>query len=514
MKSVRSTARDVAQERTCPGEKYSISVAICRTRQRNQFPKCLLCQHRSAEVAGSMTTDPKVASSVFRSTAVLGRVPQEFNEYVVRKVGLAAAQFLRAEVPSGSRMVVACDLRDNSRGFARIFCEGVNRGGMDTINIGSVPPELLAFVLGTDGCTGAAFIGGGNYADDINGIRLWRTDATPLGFGTGLEKVGLIARRLRTGCSRLPGHRDHATPVPDYVAYVRKFAPRLERLKVALDAGCGAAGRVLRAIFAELPVELVPSHFEADGHNPFLGKRFPSQAVATAVAANVEESGAALGAAIDFAGERIAFFDERGELLRHDAAAGLIAAELLMRSPGACIAYDLRSTAALRARVTRGEGTPVALPTSPLAFAQHFRRNDALYAADQSGLHYFKDFWRFPSPFIALLTVCCHLSREKRPASDLAADLNRFSQSGEITIPVPTAEVAKDVLAKVRDEFRDAERELIDGVTVRLENWWFNLRQPGEAAELRLNVEGRSSRDERRGRQTVERLVARFISEG
>lgn len=501
-----------AEERTCPGEKYSISAAICRTRQRNQYPKCLLCPHRRAEAADSLATDPKVAAGIFRAAAVLGHVPQEINEYVVRKVGLASAQFLRAESPSSSRLAVACDLRLNSRGFIRIFCEGASRGGMDTVNIGTLPPEVLAFVLGTDGCTGAAFVGGGNYGDDVNGVRLWRGDATPVGLGTGLERISMIARRLRSGLSRVPGMMTAANPVPEYVAYVRKFAPRLGPLRIAIDAGCGGGGRLLEAVLADLPLQVIPSHFEEEGRNPFLGRKFPSAALVSATREAVVGARVAFAVAVDFTGERIAFFDEQGELLGHDVVAGLIGAELLARSPGACVACDLRSTAALRARIIAGGGSYVAAPTRPLAFAQHFRRTDALYGADLTGLHHFKDFFRFPSPVIALLMFASHVSRENKPVSELTADLRRFSRSEEVVIPAPTAEAAQDALVKVRDEFAKAERELIDGVTVRFQDWWFNLRQHGDAAELLLNVEGRTEREQKKGRQSIERLIANILS--
>ena len=82
---------------------------------------------------------------------------------------------------------------------------------------------------------------------------------------------------------------------------------------------------------------------------------------------------------------------------------------------------------------------------------------------------------------------------------------------GEVVIDLPSADVAQELIEGVRDEFREAEKELIDGLTVRIADWWFNLRQPGKSAELRLNVEARSDRDLRRGRQTVERLVARLL---
>jgi phosphomannomutase len=484
------------EQRTCPGERYSISPAICRTRQRNQYPKCLLCAHRDAEIAGAMSSDPKVKASIFRATAVLGHVPEEINEYVVRKVGLAAAQYLRAQFPSGSSLAVACDLRDNSRGFTRIFCEGANRGGMDTVNVG----------------TGAAFVGGGNYADNVNGVRIWRRDGSVVGFGGGLEKIGLIASRLRTGCSRLPGEMKSAHPVGDYVPYVRKFAPRLDPLKVLVEGGYGVAGRLLAAVCAELPLELIPMHPETDGHNPFLGRQFPCTDVIASVKANVRKQNADLGVAVDFTGEKVVFFDDRGDLLRHDVVAGMIAREVLARAPEAIISYDVRSTAALRAAVVAAGGKAIPAPTGRLAFAQHFRRNDSHYGADMDGLHYFKDFFRFPSPVVALLMMCSHLSREKKTCSELAADLSRLRQSGEIVIDLPSPDVAEAILNGVKDEFGSAEREMIDGLTVRLADWWFNLRQRGESAELRLNVEARTDRDLRRARQQIEKLVGRLVS--
>ncbi len=502
-----------AEKRKCPGERYEISPAICRTRQRNQYPKCLLCPHRDPELAGSVPSDSRVSTSIFHRTAVLGRVPEQINAYVMRKVGLAGAQFLRSEDPDARRLAVACDRRDHSRGFCRAFAEGVNRGGMDVLNLGPVPPDVLAFVLGTDGCAGGAFVGGGNYADNVNGVRLWQADCRLVGYGAGLEKVSLMARRMRLGRSRMPGNMQSVDPMKEYVPYARKFAPNLRRLKVVVHAGSGTAGRVLEQVAEELLLELVCSGVEEDPHAPNLGKRFPSSDIVSQVGAGVRESRADCGAAIDFDGERIAFLDDRGGLLRHDVAAAFVAAEMLARTPGGRIAFDLRSSAALRASIQRAGGQPVSAPADRLGFVQHLRRNDALYGADATGLHYFRDFFRFASPLVALLTFCCHLSRQRRPVSEMADELDRFRRSGEITISLPSGDAAEGVLNRVREEFPNAEKEMIDGLTVRTQDWWFNLRQPGKAAELRLNVEGRTNQDVRRGRQTVEGLVRAAVEE-
>lgn len=498
--------------RTCPGEKGAITVAICRTRQAHHYPKCLLCPHRSAEAEGSAGTDPKVAREIFRSGGVLGRVPEQINEYVLRKVGVAAAQYLRSETPGGSRLVVGCDLRSNSRNFARIFCEGANRGGMETVNLGPVPPELIGFVLATDGCTGGAFIGAGNRAENYSGMRLWRADTAPIGFGTGLEKIGLIARRMRSGCSRLPGAMSHASPLGDYLDYVRKFAPGVGPLTGVVSGGCGVAGHALNGLVEGTPIELTRMDFDPDPSGASLGEGFPSASVASAVRAQVRKAKARFGAAFDFSGERVVFFDEKGQLLRPGVTGGLIAAEVLARTPGATVIYDLRSTTALAQRIKSCGGKPVPGATDALEFARQFRRTEALYGCDATGLHYFKGVFRFPSPFVAFLLFCSHLSRQEAPISELVEDLSRFHRSGEISIDTPSADVARAVLSRLHDEFPEGRRELIDGVTVYLDGWWFNLRQRGKTGQLRLNVEAAAARDTRKGRKTVERIIERAVA--
>ena len=134
---------DKSESRRCPGEKYTITLAVCEARQANHYPKCLLCKYHGGRGGEGPSSDPKVKTSIFRTTSIAGRVPGEINEYVVRKVGTAAAQFLRAESGAVSSMVVGCDLRENSRNLGRIFCEGANTGGMHTAYVGTVPDSPL-----------------------------------------------------------------------------------------------------------------------------------------------------------------------------------------------------------------------------------------------------------------------------------------------------------------------------------------------------------------------------------
>ena len=506
------SAREPSERRKCPGEKYEITPAICRARQRNHYPKCLLCEHHNVEYRGGPDSDPKVQAGIFRQSAVLGKVPSQVNEYVVRKIGTAVAQLQRAGSVSAARLAVAQDLREGSRALCKALCEGINQAGLDAVSAGMVPEEVLRFVLGTQEFAGAVYVCGGNNAEDVNGLRVFRGDGTQIGFSSGLDKIGLIAKRLRSGRTRRTGEKGFLDPAEDYRSYVLKFARGLKQFTVAVDACCGIAGRTVPFIFEKLPVQVAPSHFDADGHAEFLGGRFPPDAVTSAVKKNVHAARAPMGAAIDFAGDRIAFFDETGALLRNDVAAAFLAEELLHRKRGSRVLYDVRASAALKEHVARAGGQALPCPTDQISIMHEIRLKDAVYGADMQGRHFFRDFFRSSSPVISLLLFCSFVSRTDKKLSRLAAEFAHYSHSGEIRVKTPSAKVAAAVVERLKEHFRDADRDLLDGLTVRTGTWWFNLRQPPGSGELRLNLEGRTSLEERRARQEILQLIKDLAS--
>ncbi len=496
-------------KRQCPGERYEVSVAICRARQANRYPKCLLCPHQSAPTGEGRAGDPKIKDAIFRTTCIAGRVPSEINEYVMRKIGTAAAQFLRAESRHVTSIVVGCDLRENSRSLGRLFCDGANIGGLRTVNIGAAPPEVLRFTLASRKLGAAAFISACQAAENVNGVRLYRHNGVPLTYESGLDKVGIIARQIKPVGTRAPGQRETMSPMEAYRSYVLKFASRLEPFKIVVDASSGVAGVVVPYVFEKLPVRVVGTHWGADGRSKLLGQHFPPPEVQQALRSGVIENEARLGMAVDFDGDLAVFCDERGDLLRSDVAAALIAREVLARTPGARVAYDLRFSGAMREEVLRAGGQDLRCRVDPLQLAQAMRQNEAIYGADAMGRHFFRDMFGSESPVLALLMMCSALSRSPEPVSKLAAGICRYSHSGELTYELPSDEAAEEVMEAVRHAFREANQDSLDGLTCRLQSWWFNVRHLSGSSSVRVNVEGRTPAHERRGRYMLEQIIQR-----
>jgi phosphomannomutase len=78
------------------------------------------------------------------------------------------------------------------------------------------------------------------------------------------------------------------------------------------------------------------------------------------------------------------------------------------------------------------------------------------------------------------------LSAAGVPLSELRKPFERYAASGEINTTVSDPHAVIDAVA---DHFTGAEQDRLDGLTVDLGDWWFNLRPSNTEPLLRLNLE-------------------------
>jgi phosphomannomutase len=110
----------------------------------------------------------------------------------------------------------------------------------------------------------------------------------------------------------------------------------------------------------------------------------------------------------------------------------------------------------------------------------------AVFGGELSGHFYFRDNFYADSGAIAFARVLSILSGQKKSLSEIMKPLHRYSQSGEINFQVPEKE------AKIKDlaeKYKSAKIDYLDGITVDLGDWWFNVRQSNTEPLLRLNLE-------------------------
>jgi phosphomannomutase len=115
------------------------------------------------------------------------------------------------------------------------------------------------------------------------------------------------------------------------------------------------------------------------------------------------------------------------------------------------------------------------------------KETGAVFGGEHSGHYYFRDHYRADSGILAMLVLLRVMSDAGLPLSQLRADYEPYSQSGEINMTVDDPHAA---LERVAETYADDEQDRLDGLTVDLgDQAWFNLRPSNTEPVLRLNVE-------------------------
>ena len=236
-------------------------------------------------------------------------------------------------------------------------------------------------------------------------------------------------------------------------------------------------------------MEFVRLHHAPDGSfphgipNPLLPENRPVTARAVVAA------GADLGVAWDGDFDRCFLFDHLGNFVPGEYVVGLLAEVFLAKEPGATIIHDPRVVLNTLDVVRRAGGRAVAARTGHAYLKQAMRDTGAVYGGEMSAHHYFRDFMSCDSGMIPWLLVVELMGRSGLSLAELlSARRAAFPSSGEINFRVADVRAAVAAVVAVYAP-KALARDDLDGVSLRLNGWRFNLRASNTEPLLRLNVE-------------------------
>lgn len=482
-------------ERRCPGERYTITLTICRGRQKRRYPKCLSCEYRNAETfpephinPGRTRTHINKGEDIFKGYDIRGLYPEQLNEAQARHIGYGLVQFLRQQRPGIKNIVVGRDMRTSSLPLSQALIEGITSSRVNVIDIGVVSTETTYFAVANYGYDGSVMITASHNPARYNGFKICREKAIPIGSETGLLRIKELS--MQPPLTREPGGKAIFRDVlPDYKAHIQKFARDLKPLRVVVDAGNGIAGKMVPLVFEGLPCEIIPLYFELDGTFPNRDPNPMKEGSLQALQDMVKKGKAHLGVAFDGDADRCVFVDEKGERISNDIITALIAREFLYREKGATIVYDLRSSWIVKEEILRNGGVPYRERVGHAFMRATLRDKNAVFGGELSGHYYFRDNFYCDSGLIAMIQILNILSRKAVSMSNLVAPLKKYYSSGERNFIVADKD---GVLQRLSETFNDGKIDFLDGVTVEYPDWWFNARKSQTEPMLRVNVEGKT----------------------
>lgn len=420
--------------------------------------------------------------AIFKAYDIRGVYPDELDETVAKHVGNAFVAFTGA-----SQIVVGHDMRPSSVPLSEAFIQGATKAGADVIDIGLASTDMCYFASGRFNAPGAMFTASHNPAK-YNGIKLCRAAAAPIGEDTGLVQIkeavsgGLLERAEERG------RVESRDVLSDFASHVHSFVDhsRLRSLKVVADTANGMGGLVVPAVFEGLPFDLTVLFGELDGTFP----NHPADPIQLEnladLRAAVVESGADVGLAFDGDADRVFLVDDQGEPVSGSTTTAIVAQALLERHPGESVVYNLICSKAVAEVITENGGTPVRSRVGHSFIKQVMADTGAIFGGEHSAHYYFRDNWRADSGSIAALVVLEQLSISSEPLSELRKPFERYASSGEINTRVDDQTA---VIEAVATRYADGTQDRLDGLTVDLGDWWFNLRPSNTEPLLRLNLE-------------------------
>ena len=425
--------------------------------------------------------------AVFKAYDIRGVVPDQLDAPMCRKIGAAFARFAGAP-----RVLIARDMRPSGVDLSAAFAEGVRSQGVDVVDLGMASTDLIYYAAGHLDSPGAMFTASHNPAQ-YNGIKLCLAGAKPVGEDSGLVEIKALAIAGLDPAEH-EGTITQQDLLEDFAAHVRSFVDVsvLKPLKLIADTANGMGGLVVPLVFAPLPFDLEVMYGELDGTFP----NHPADPIQLEnlrdLVARVNATGADIGLAFDGDADRVFLVDDKGVPVSGSTTTAIVAKAVLTKEPGATILYNCICSKAVAEVILENGGVPIRTRVGHSFIKAVMAETGAAFGGEHSAHYYFRDNYRADSGSIAALVVLEELCVSDLPLSELRKPYERYAQSGEINTRVDDPGA---VIEHVAGAYKAAQLDRLDGLTVDLGDWWFNLRPSNTEPLLRLNLEAPSPED-------------------
>ena len=201
----------------------------------------------------------------FKAYDVRGRIPDQLNEDIARRIGRAYADVIQP----GS-VVVGHDIRLTSESIKASLIEGLREQGVSVQDIGLCGTEEIYFATAHLGVGGGIAVTASHNPKDYNGMKFVREAAKPISGDSGLADIRALAEVNQFVAALSRGALSAVSTQAAYIEHLLSYVDvgALKPLKIVCTAGNGGAGRVVDALEPHLPFEFIKVHHQPDGHFP------------------------------------------------------------------------------------------------------------------------------------------------------------------------------------------------------------------------------------------------------
>ncbi len=328
-----------------------------------------------------------VPKEIFKAYDIRGIVGKTLTDDIVEAIGHAIGS--EAAARKQHSIAIGRDGRLSGPGFALALARGIQKSGINVIDLGMVATPMTyfaAYQLKTD-C--AVMITGSHNPPDYNGLKMVLAGETLSG-----ETIQKLRRRIeQNDLAHGTGSYSQYDIAPEYLARIISDIKLARPLKITVDCGNGVAGDFAAKLYRGIGCTVTEMFCEVDGnfpnHHPDPSDPHNLEDLISALHDNDSE----LGLAFDGDGDRLGVVTKDGKIIFPDRQLMLFAADVLSRNAGAEIIFDVKSTRNLFGWIREHGGKPTLWKTGHSLVKAKMRETGALLAGEMSGHVFFKERW-------------------------------------------------------------------------------------------------------------------------
>ena len=432
-------------------------------------------------------TIPNLPAAIFKAYDIRGIVDETLTTDIVFAVGRAFAS--EAKKRGQQTVVVGRDGRLSGPKLMASLIDGLNKSGVDVIDIGMAPTPVIYFAaqhIGTGSCIALT---GSHNPPNYNGLKMVIGGITLSG-----DTIQLLKQRIeKDDFDEGNGTSQTQDVLADYIQRIVSDIKLKRRMKIVIDCGNGVAGAVAPQLLKELGCDITELFCDVDGnfpnHHPDPSKPENLQDLIKAV----KETGAEIGLAFDGDGDRLGVVTPEGDIIWPDRQMMLYAKDVLERNPGAQIIYDIKCTTNLAKVIKEHGGDPLMWTTGHSLIKAKLKETGAPLAGEMSGHIFFKERWYgFDDGTYTAARLLEILSKDDRNTQDIFSSLPDSVNTPELNILMEEGEHFKYVKDLVNHaKFENAKVTTIDGIRVDYDDGFGLVRASNTTPSLVIRFESK-----------------------
>jgi phosphomannomutase/phosphoglucomutase len=328
-----------------------------------------------------------IPKEIFKAYDIRGIVGKSLTPEVVEAIGHAIGS--EATGRNQHTIAIGRDGRLSGPELIAALARGIRKSGVNVIDVGCVPTPMVYFAAYQLDTNCAVMLTGSHNPPDYNGLKMVLAGETLSG-----ETIQKLRQRIeQNDLTHGSGSYEERDISAAYIARIVSDIKLARPMKVTVDCGNGVAGAYVANLYRQLGCEVNEMFCEVDGHFPNHHPDPSDPHNLEDLIAALRDNDSELGLAFDGDGDRLGVVTKDGKIIYPDRQLMLFAADVLSRTPGAEIIFDIKSTRNLFDWIRKHGGKPLLWKTGHSLVKAKMRETGALLAGEMSGHVFFKERW-------------------------------------------------------------------------------------------------------------------------